>query len=164
MTVCDRIVAATDGSCSLKAMGMAWVTAGGLYETSAVTGGPRSSLGAELLAIRMAATAFEVDQPLLLLVDSREAIEICRHCRLGSGGVGLRAPASTIANQLRDILRGRDIRVEWVKAHNGHPLNHAADRLANAARRAEERGQTQGVTNRTYASIISGLRRASAAA
>lgn len=31
------------------------------------------------------------------------------------------------------LLQGRRVRFEWVKGHAGHPLNEAADRLANAA-------------------------------
>jgi ribonuclease HI len=30
--------------------------------------------------------------------------------------------------------RGPDVRLAWVKAHNGHPLNEAADTLAKQAR------------------------------
>ncbi|WP_272914258.1 RNase H family protein [Corynebacterium neomassiliense] len=37
-------------------------------------------------------------------------------------------------------LKGRRVRVEWVKGHAGHPLNEAADRRANAAATAVRGG------------------------
>lgn len=37
---------------------------------------------------------------------------------------------------------GRAVKFEWVKGHAGHPLNEAADRLANAASQAYKSGST----------------------
>lgn len=37
---------------------------------------------------------------------------------------------------LAEAAAGHDIRWEWVRGHNGHPMNERADALANAAIRA----------------------------
>ncbi len=38
-----------------------------------------------------------------------------------------------IMQALDAAMAGRRVRFEWVKGHSGHPLNEAADRLANGA-------------------------------
>jgi ribonuclease HI len=38
-----------------------------------------------------------------------------------------------IMKALDEAMSGRSVRFAWVKGHSGHPLNEAADRLANGA-------------------------------
>lgn len=46
-----------------------------------------------------------------------------------------------IVQALDEAMTGRRVRFEWVKGHAGHPLNEAADRLANAAATAYRDGR-----------------------
>ena len=45
-----------------------------------------------------------------------------------------------IMQALDRAMTGRRVRFEWVKGHSGHPLNEEADRLANGAATAWQRG------------------------
>lgn len=39
-----------------------------------------------------------------------------------------------LATKIRALRAGHDINIAWVRAHHGHPLNHAADTLAHQTR------------------------------
>ncbi|MFC3961948.1 ribonuclease HI [Nocardia jiangsuensis] len=123
------VVIATDASARAgrRGVGVAYVTACGrwrqayLPDTSAVAVG-------ELEAILLALS----DHPgrrVTVLTDSRSAIDWIE------GRAVIRS--QRVAKRVDAIrrLRTDDVEIHWVKAHSGHLLNEAADRLAVAARR-----------------------------
>jgi ribonuclease HI len=80
-----------------------------------------------------------VDDDLVLYCDSTYVINSVtkwmagwkrRGWRKGDGKPVLNVE---IMQALDRAMLGRAVRFEWVKGHSGHPLNEAADRLANAA-------------------------------
>lgn len=138
-----RLTVATDGSVGgvntqAVTAGCGWVATDGRfgYSTCAV----RRPLDAELLAIRGALRAFDPAQRLLLLCDSQDAVRVVKHMLDGQlpGTLNLTDAQVKIATTLAPVLAGRDLRIEWVKAHAGHPLNECADRLAVGARRSAQ--------------------------
>lgn len=106
---------------------------------------------AELRAIDLAVHTFPRDD-LLILSDSRQVL------------AWLADPAGVPEPHVRRLVDGivseshrRQVRFEWVKGHDGHPLNETADRLAMAARRAREFQQDETVSHRIAAGIIHDL-------
>ncbi|NLV78206.1 MAG: hypothetical protein GXY65_02465 [Rhodococcus sp.] len=91
----------------------------------------RSILEGELLAIEMATTKFS-DRDLHVLTDSRLAIACLNGSYEGRPGV------SAVVDRIHRSIRGRSVRFDWVRGHDGHPLNEAAHRLAVAARRCHD--------------------------
>jgi len=89
----------------------------------------------------------EVADELLVYCDSRYVINSIttwmpgwkrKGWRKGDGSPVLNVE---IMKALDTAMRGRRVRFEWVKGHAGHPLNEAADRLANAAAVAFSQGR-----------------------
>ena len=88
-----------------------------------------------------------VTEDLLVYCDSRYVINSVttwmpgwkrKGWRKGDGSPVLNVE---IMKALDEAMRGRRVRFEWVKGHAGHPLNEAADRLANAAAVALSQGR-----------------------
>lgn len=59
-----------------------------------------------------------------------------------------------IAKEIINSTRGLGVEFQWVKAHNGDPLNDGADRLALAARRAAEAGLATTTAREISARIV----------
>lgn len=159
--IARRITVATDGSCSRRAMGMAWTTEDGRFSAQATAQGPRCALTAELHAIHLALKAFPYGQSLRLLVDSRSAIHVVEEAQSGHVARAVTGHTYHLATTLTALLRDHDVTVSWVKAHNGHPLNETADRLAVAARRGLELQQPALARDLVFSNIVEDLLRRS---
>lgn len=157
---------AVDGSYKLhvdeykvvKPMSWAYLTTSGVYGlgTSIVPGrvvggrplgdgsgrDPERALQAELRAIANAMQTVDPQHPVIILTDSRSAMDYVTLWRDGHqvmpGGYNpLRVSGreSTLARLARRAHEGAEqIDIRWVPSHSGHPLNEAADALAKMAR------------------------------
>ncbi|MFZ2172850.1 MAG: ribonuclease H family protein [Rhodococcus sp. (in: high G+C Gram-positive bacteria)] len=132
-----ELVVATDASkCARRrGVGAACVSNEGRHRQK-VYPQTRSILAGELLAIELAVTGYR-DRKLHILTDSRDAIACLRmeRSQLISECDG---EVIAVVENIRRLLRGREVRISWVRAHAGHPLNEIADRLAVSARRNHE--------------------------
>ncbi len=89
-----------------------------------------------------------LDDDLLVYCDSRYVINSITQWMPGWKRMGWRKKDGKpvlnleLMQSLDAAMSGRRVRFEWVKGHAGHPLNEAADRLANAAAVAWQNGTT----------------------
>ena len=87
-----------------------------------------------------------VDDDLLILCDSKYVINSVTQWMPGWKRKGWRKGDGKpvlnveIMQALDAAMAGRRVRFEWVKGHSGHELNEAADRLANGAATAYQKG------------------------
>lgn len=130
------LTVAVDGSRSRNGRGgWAWISEDGQWGSG--DGEFTSPLHAEVTAISAALHANAHVQEMVILCDSRDAITQVTHA-LAAEPVSATV-RNSVARVLATITRnhaGRSIRLEWVKGHNGHPLNDRADRLAVLTRRS----------------------------
>lgn len=136
------IVAATDGSCDPNpgAGGWAWTIDQRRWKAGAV---PRTTNNAmELRALSELLAAVPADRPLLVHVDSRYALSAVCHWAPGwIAGGWITSSGKPVLNRdlieaILDMVEGRQVKLNWVKGHAGHPLNERADQLATNAMRA----------------------------
>lgn len=85
---------------------------------------------AELKAIHAAIT-HHPGKNLLVLSDSQGAVAFAN-----GTAVPAQARMRRLAAQIQALRIDRSIEITWIRAHNGHPLNEAADAMARHARRA----------------------------
>jgi len=88
-----------------------------------------------------------LEGPLHIICDSRYVVDSATKWRHGWKRRGWRKPdGAEIANKdliiaLDAALTGREVSFEWVRGHDGHPLNEEADVRARAAAEAVRDGR-----------------------
>lgn len=130
----------------------------GAYTSVSTHGGIRAG---ELAAIRRGLQSTLGHHPILregvgdlkVLTDSKAALDVLE--RVATGHLQPFDDTDSVAECKRILgsARGVNISYEWVRGHNGHPLNELADRLAVLARRNREMGVDDVTNARMIASI-----------
>lgn len=133
-----HVTIATDASKqkSCNVVGIAAVSAGGQMKTSSITAS--KILEGEFAAIALAFTHLSRAQSVEVLTDSQHAAKALNYVL---GGASTRRPGAGpeeikclhAMDKLR--RRGVNVRVRWVRGHDGHELNELAHRSAVTARR-----------------------------
>ena len=131
------IDAATDGSVARSGgASFAWIRDDGRFNMRTLD--TSDILIAELSAIFSLLSDAEPEDRLRISVDSQAAIQ----CVSFEVGAGRTVQSNRVEALLRDIralsTRRAPFELVWVKAHNGHPLNDGADRLARLARQSAD--------------------------
>src|SRR6188472_1993028 len=146
---CVTIIAAADGSAlgNPGPAGWGWYVDDGCWAAGGWSRGTNNK--AELTAVLdLLQQTAHLDEDLLVYCDSTYVINSVTKWMAGWKRRGWRkGDGKTVLNveimqALDAAMQGRRVRFEWVKGHSGHPLNEAADRLANAAAVAFSQGRT----------------------
>ena len=141
-----QTVVATDGACvgNPGPGGWAWY----IDENRWAAGGKPGTTNNQMELVAVLEVLQETgDDELLVLCDSKYVIDALTKWRFGWKKRGWRkADGQTIANKdlftaLDAALVGRKVTFEWVRGHNGHPLNEAADVRARASAEAIRDGR-----------------------
>nr|WP_218851327.1 ribonuclease H [Nocardioides panaciterrulae] len=137
---CVTIIAAADGSAlgNPGPAGWAWFVDDGCWASGGWAHGTNNKAELTALLDLLQQTA-HLAEDLLVYCDSTYVINSVtkwmagwkrRGWRKGDGQPVLNVE---IMQALDAAMTGRRVELKWVKGHSGHPLNEAADRLANAA-------------------------------
>jgi ribonuclease HI len=143
-----RIIAAADGS----ALGNPGPSGWGWYvdDTCWAAGGWAHGTNnkAELTAVLdLLQQTAHLSEDLLVYCDSTYVINSVTKWMAGwkrrgwKKGDGKPVLNVEIMQALDEAMTGRRVEFAWVKGHSGHPLNEAADRLANGAAAAWKQGR-----------------------
>src|SRR5688572_6927608 len=141
------IVAAADGSAlgNPGPAGWAWYVDDGCWASGGWAHGT-NNMGELTAVLDLLQHTAHLDDDLVVYCDSTYVINSVtkwmagwkrRGWRKGDGKPVLNVE---IMIALDEAMAGRRVRFAWVKGHSGHPLNEAADRLANSAAMAWKRG------------------------
>ncbi len=139
------VIAAADGSAlgNPGPAGWAWYVDEDTWDAG---GWPRgtNNMGELTAVLELLQQTADLDDDLLIYCDSKYTIDSIMKWMPGWKAKGwTKKDGKPVLNleimkALDQAMSGRrsgkrEVRFEWVKGHSGHPLNEAADRLANAA-------------------------------
>ena len=130
----------------------------GAYTAVSEHGGIRAG---ELAAIRRGLQATLNLHPVLregvgslkVLTDSRSALDLLARVGADEDVTGEDNDSVQECRRILGSARGIDISYEWVRGHDGHPLNELADRLAVLARRNREMDVDEVTSARMVAAV-----------
>jgi len=134
------IIAAADGSAlgNPGPAGWGWYVDDACWAAGGWAHGTNNK--AELTAVLdLLQQTARLDEDLLVYCDSTYVINSITKWMAGwkrrgwKKGDGQPVLNVEIMKALDEAMSGRRVELRWVKGHSGHPLNEAADRLANAA-------------------------------
>lgn len=131
----------------------------GAYTAVSERGGIRAG---ELAAIRRGLQSTLNLHPVLregvgsvtVITDSQSALELLAKVAAEEDLCGEDSDSISECRRIIGSARGINIGYEWVRGHDGHPLNELADRLAVLARRNRE----SDVDELTHARMVAGVR------
>lgn len=134
------IIAAADGSAlgNPGPAGWAWYVDEGCWAAGGWAHGT-NNMGELMGVLDLLQQTAHLDEDLLVYCDSLYVINSVTKWMPGWKRKGWRKKDGQpvlnveLMQRIDALMQGRRVRFEWVKGHAGHPLNEAADRLANAA-------------------------------
>ncbi len=107
-----------------------------------------NNMGELMAVLDLLRQTAHVDEPLHVLCDSQYAINVVSKWTAGWKKKGWKkADGKPVLNvdlvrALDEAMQGREVTFEWVRGHNGHEMNEAADARARAAATAYQRGES----------------------
>jgi ribonuclease HI len=142
------IIAAADGSAigNPGPTGWAWYVDDDRWASGGWAHGT-NNMGELMAVLDLLNATAHLDEELRVLCDSKYVINTVTQWMAGWKRRGWRKKDGQpvmnleLVQGLDAALQGRAVTFEWVKGHAGHELNEAADRLANAAARAYQKGR-----------------------
>lgn len=139
-----RLTAATDASMRVgqgEVASIAWVAEDGRHGGKCITVGVNNVLFAEMWAIHFMLLHINKGQKLLVQSDSQRALSLIRDRRTFlDNSQHYDSKLIEVLDALDKELAPRDVLFSWVKAHDGHPLNETADKIAKFKRVTHEKG------------------------
>jgi ribonuclease HI len=145
--MCAVIIAAADGSAlgNPGPAGWAWYVDDHCWASGGWPHGT-NNMGELMAVLDLLQQTAHLDDELHVFCDSTYVINAITKWMAGwkrkgwKKGDGKPVMNVELMKALDAAMQGRRVRFEWVKGHAGHVLNEAADKLANAAAAAYQRG------------------------